>query len=370
MIIELRLSARIHGWSHRHLSFGGRLALIKSTLATLHLHIFQGNRERYIGSAGRLFACQCLRVAWVFGGAVYEAEVLWSVLPEEGAFEKVQYQGVEEACESWHAGLEAYQSWSMPRLYALCAHFALPNGLIDSLSRISVLWGERDSMRWNLTSTGEFSLSSAWDQVRVHVDVCLQSRRTHLASRCHCCDDPHVESLEHVFFLSESARSVWAYVVSWFHTSAPHAHTVTQALRGTAASIAGSLSLFLTLFGRLSAISACWFRPGSSFLSIGWAAIRKCLLYQSLTLFRGGRGLVWDYIGSLLADFCVPLRAASSFNTEFQALLHGLRLAVQYSDHIWIEIDADSVVSVLQSGRSGSAVTRHTLTSIRMLCRG
>ncbi|KAH6783460.1 hypothetical protein C2S52_008419 [Perilla frutescens var. hirtella] len=154
------------------------------------------------------------------------------------------------------------ESWSMPRLYALCAHFTLSNGLIDSVSRTPVLWGERDSMRWNLTSTGEFSLTSAWDQVRyrrperplfgsiwhdciaptisiilwrllhgrVPVDVCLQSRYTHLASRCHCCDDPHVESLKHVFLWSESAKSVWAYVASWFHTFAPHVQTVTHAL--------------------------------------------------------------------------------------------------------------------------------------------
>ncbi|KAH6815523.1 hypothetical protein C2S51_020343 [Perilla frutescens var. frutescens] len=66
----------------------------------------------------------------------------------------------------------------------------------------------------------------------------------------------------------------------------------------------------------------------------------------------------------------IDISAASSFDAEFQALLHGLWLAVQYSDHVWIEIDAASVVSVLQSGRQGSAVTRHTLTSIRLLCRG
>lgn len=35
------MSDRIHGWSHRHLSFGGRLALIESTLATIPLHILQ-----------------------------------------------------------------------------------------------------------------------------------------------------------------------------------------------------------------------------------------------------------------------------------------------------------------------------------------
>lgn len=39
--IRQKLSNKIHSWSHRQLSFGGRLALIKSTLATIPLRIFQ-----------------------------------------------------------------------------------------------------------------------------------------------------------------------------------------------------------------------------------------------------------------------------------------------------------------------------------------
>ena len=43
MFIYLRekISARIHSWSHKHLTFGGRLTLIKSTLGAIPLHIFQ-----------------------------------------------------------------------------------------------------------------------------------------------------------------------------------------------------------------------------------------------------------------------------------------------------------------------------------------
>ena len=39
--LRQRMLDRIHTWSHRHLSFGGRLALIKSTLAAIPLHILQ-----------------------------------------------------------------------------------------------------------------------------------------------------------------------------------------------------------------------------------------------------------------------------------------------------------------------------------------
>ena len=43
MFIFLRekIARRISGWAHRHLSFGGRLTLIKSTLEAIPLHIFQ-----------------------------------------------------------------------------------------------------------------------------------------------------------------------------------------------------------------------------------------------------------------------------------------------------------------------------------------
>lgn len=41
MFIRDKISARIHSWSHRHLSFGGRLTLIKSVVGAIPIHIFQ-----------------------------------------------------------------------------------------------------------------------------------------------------------------------------------------------------------------------------------------------------------------------------------------------------------------------------------------
>ena len=36
-----KISKRISGWAHRHLSFGGRLTLIRSTLEAIPIHLFQ-----------------------------------------------------------------------------------------------------------------------------------------------------------------------------------------------------------------------------------------------------------------------------------------------------------------------------------------
>ncbi|XP_042012191.1 uncharacterized protein LOC121760618 [Salvia splendens] len=41
MFLREKIAARISGWAHRHLSFGGRLTLIKSTLEAVPIHIFQ-----------------------------------------------------------------------------------------------------------------------------------------------------------------------------------------------------------------------------------------------------------------------------------------------------------------------------------------
>ncbi|XP_042003910.1 uncharacterized protein LOC121752872 [Salvia splendens] len=41
LFLREKISARISGWAHRHLSFGERLTLIKSTLEATPLHIFQ-----------------------------------------------------------------------------------------------------------------------------------------------------------------------------------------------------------------------------------------------------------------------------------------------------------------------------------------
>ncbi|XP_042041283.1 uncharacterized protein LOC121786721 [Salvia splendens] len=41
LFLREKIARRISGWAHRHLSFGGRLTLIKSTLAAIPLHIFQ-----------------------------------------------------------------------------------------------------------------------------------------------------------------------------------------------------------------------------------------------------------------------------------------------------------------------------------------
>ncbi|KAH6807932.1 hypothetical protein C2S51_029040 [Perilla frutescens var. frutescens] len=262
------------------------------------------------------------------------------------------------------------------------------------------MWGERDSMRWNLTSTGEFPLTSTWDQVRyrrperaifgsfwhdcltptisiflwrlthdhISVDVRLQSHRIHLASRCQCCVVPPVESIEHVFLWFESAKSVWAYVANWFHITAPHTHTVAHTFRFWRGLFPRSAPKHISFLIPCLAFWFIWTERNSR-KHRGVPFLVSHIIWQNGAVAASGGalgeaqhgwifldgssdgdwrgGLVRDHTGSLLANFCMPLRAVSSFDAEFQALLHSLRLAVQYSDHVLIEMDAASVVLVL-----------------------
>ena len=41
LFVREKIAKRIIGWAHRHLSFGGRLTLIKSTLEAIPIHLFQ-----------------------------------------------------------------------------------------------------------------------------------------------------------------------------------------------------------------------------------------------------------------------------------------------------------------------------------------
>ncbi|KAH6767718.1 hypothetical protein C2S52_018701 [Perilla frutescens var. hirtella] len=455
--LRQRLSDRIHSWSHKHLSFGGRLALIRSTLATIPLHIFQvmeppqgilhqleqmlarffwdsvGEKRKMhwisweticlpvsdgglgIRRFGDLVTAFSWKPWWRFRardslwarymwakycrgclyplrmplvpydsrvwkrvvrvGAWAQDHIRWSLGNGQVSFwddiwcDDVSLSSYCPASHFDHLHVDWYlsgESWYVECLHALHEHFALPVDLIDSVIWTPVMWGERDSMR-------------------------LQSRPIHLASRCQCCVDPHVESIEDVFLWSESAKSVWAYVANWFYITAPRAYTVAHAFGFWRGLFPWSVPKHIRFLISCLAFWFIWTEMNSRkhrdipFLvsHIVWQngvvvasggtlgeAQHGWIFFDGSTDGGWWGGLIRDYTRSMLAGFCAPLRAASSFDAEFQALLHGLRLAVQYSDHVWIEMDAASVVSALQSGCQGSAVTRHTLTSIRLLCRG
>ncbi|KAJ6806640.1 uncharacterized protein M6B38_361025 [Iris pallida] len=118
----------------------------------------------------------------------------------------------------------------------------LPNRA-KSMLEVMVLNNDKDRICWMLNEDGEFSTKSFWDYYRTRhpiipwskyywnkfiqprvgaflwrlsrnalpVDTRLVSMGFHLASRCSCCANPDVESIDHLFVLGETAARVWYY---------------------------------------------------------------------------------------------------------------------------------------------------------------
>lgn len=234
-----------------------------------------------------------------------------------------------------------------------------------------------------------------------------------------------------MFLWFESAKSVWAYFANWFHSVVPttdtiahtlvfwrHMHTRTdprhisflipcliiwfiwsernsrkhRAIPFRSAHVIWQVTHQLQLLvAARKLLPEHWFGcyPQVPFMPVAdpvrrslrslrvswrppeapWVKLNTDGSFQSQVM-AGRGGLVRASSGELLVGFFTPLQAVSSFDAEFQSLLHGLRLAVQHSDYIWVEMDAAAIVSVLTAGKGGSAITRHTLSAIRLLCRG
>ncbi|XP_016514982.1 uncharacterized protein LOC107831708 [Nicotiana tabacum] len=86
-----------------------------------------------------------------------------------------------------------------------------------------------DTPFWMLETRGHFTVKSAWDYLRrranprlaykmiwvwkakLPLDDFLRRLGYSMPSKCWCCADPKEESLVHLFFTSNTARSVWSY---------------------------------------------------------------------------------------------------------------------------------------------------------------
>ncbi|GER39319.1 40S ribosomal protein S24 [Striga asiatica] len=107
-----------------------------------------------------------------------------------------------------------------------------------------------------------------------------------------------------------------------------------------------------------------WLRPDSP-----WVKLNTDGSSDRHSGTAGGGGLIWDHSGALIAAFHTSLQAFSSYDAEIQALQIGLQIAADLSSHIWIELYAAAVVTLLASGHQGSWQIQHPLMRIRDLLR-
>ncbi|KAI3457760.1 hypothetical protein Pfo_014423 [Paulownia fortunei] len=123
----------------------------------------------------------------------------------------------------------------------------------ELILKTPIFGGLNDTLRWKLTSHGDFSISSAWNFSRnnktkrqllgtfwspsltptisiffwrlhhnwIPTDTRLQKKGFALASKCFCCGTS-VESIAHLFILGEPARAVWRHFANLFNIQHPH----------------------------------------------------------------------------------------------------------------------------------------------------
>ncbi|KAG6418593.1 hypothetical protein SASPL_120797 [Salvia splendens] len=72
----------------------------------------------------------------------------------------------------------------------------------------------------------------------------------------------------------------------------------------------------------------------------------------------------------ILGGFAESFTAGSALEAELQALTRGLDMAKGLGNVIWIEIDAQEVVNMVENERRRAAQIRHLTTGIRNKLRG
>ncbi|XP_042065455.1 uncharacterized protein LOC121808966 [Salvia splendens] len=98
-----------------------------------------------------------------------------------------------------------------------------------------------------------------------------------------------------------------------------------------------------------------------------WVKLDTNGAFSILTLEAGEGRLVRGSDGGLLGAFCSPVGASSSFEAELMALIRGLEMAMEFSTHIWIELDSAALVTLLSSRQLGSADLRQHMALILSL---
>nr|XP_016476429.1 PREDICTED: uncharacterized protein LOC107798017 [Nicotiana tabacum] len=102
--------------------------------------------------------------------------------------------------------------WNVDKMFE-----SLPEGLAHHIVpniRPPTESSQLDTPFWMLQTRGHFTVKSAWDYVwkaKLPLDDLLRKLGYSMPSKCWCCADPKEESLLHLFFTSNAARSVWTY---------------------------------------------------------------------------------------------------------------------------------------------------------------
>lgn len=95
--------------------------------------------------------------------------------------------------------------------------------------------------------------------------------------------------------------------------------------------------------------------------------LRLILMEPSLdgaSLEAGGGGVIRNRQGRIPRGFADHFLASSGMEAKLKAVLRGLELAEGIGENIWIEVDAQEVVGMIEKGKWEAVEYRHVLTEI------
>ncbi|KAF9675131.1 hypothetical protein SADUNF_Sadunf09G0000200 [Salix dunnii] len=263
----------------------------------------------------------------------------------------------------------------------------IPNDIIDSLYLIDVCSTRVDHPLWSLTAHGGFTMYSAWNRMRqvsvrqlifskiwhasillkmsffiwrlindfVPVDTRIQRKGICMVSKCYGSND--IESLEHLFLFCPTVSPVWNFFAAMFFIS-------------------------LLVDGSIKHWLSTWFFLGDYvFAGEDFPTFQAGLLkrrnwkgdmkmasffgFQGNSVVAGGGGILRDWHGNVSFFFFLSLKAKSALHAQILTLYHGLNICKDRVIHrVWIEMDALSVINLVQNRCIGSWEVCYNLQGI------
>ncbi|EOY26529.1 Ribonuclease H-like protein [Theobroma cacao] len=305
-----KIRDRVSGWENKVLSSGGCITLLRSVLSSLSMYLLQVPKPS---------ATVIEKIEWHFNS------FLWGDSTKSKKMHKAAWSKSTFPCSE--RGLD-----------------------IRYLNDIPFDRSQEDVAYWALTSNGELSTWSAWEEVRVisaliPLFICwfLWLERNDAKHR-------------HLGMYPD--RVVWETMklLRQLHDGSPLKQWQWKVDKDIAAMWS---FLFPPKHGTTPQIIH-WVKPftGEYKLNVDGSS-RNC---QSAT----SGGLLRDHIGKLVFGFSENIGRCNSLQAELRALLRRLLLCKeQHIERLWIEMDALVVIQMIHQYQKGSHDIRYLLTSIR-----
>ncbi|EOY25454.1 Uncharacterized protein TCM_026877 [Theobroma cacao] len=291
-------------------------------------------------------------------------------------------------------------SWDIEKLKTV-----LQQEVVDEIAKIPIDAMSKDEAYWAPTPNGEFSTKSAWQLIRkrevvnpvfnfiwhkaiplttsfflwrllhdwIPVELRMKSKGFQLASRCRCCRSE--ESIIHVMWDNPVAvqpghiRTLIPIFTLWFlwveRNDAKHRNLGQQLLewqwKGDK-QIAQEWGITFQAKSLPPPKVFCWHKPSNGEFKLNVDGSAK------LSQNAAGGGVLRDHAGVMIFGFSENLGIQNSLKAELLALYRGLILCRDYNiRRLWIEMDATSVIRLLQGNHRGPHAIRYLLGSIRQL---